>query len=80
MKRLQSGKSRCLVGLNKTRVADNVGHKYRFRKASARSLSIEEDEEDERLFWGGGYWTRSNTEPCLLCTRGDPHRLAFDVR
>jgi N6-adenosine-specific RNA methylase IME4 len=24
---------------------------------------------------GMGYWTRSNTEPCLLATRGRPRRL-----
>jgi N6-adenosine-specific RNA methylase IME4 len=29
---------------------------------------------------GGGYWTRSNTEPCLLATRGKPKRLNADVR
>lgn len=29
---------------------------------------------------GSGYWTRSNTEPCLLATRGKPKRLAADVR
>lgn len=29
---------------------------------------------------GAGYWTRSNTEPCLLATRGKPKRLNADVR
>jgi N6-adenosine-specific RNA methylase IME4 len=29
---------------------------------------------------GLGYWTRSNTEPCLLATRGKPKRLHADVR
>ena len=27
-----------------------------------------------------GYWTRSNTEPCLLATRGKPKRLDAGVR
>lgn len=27
-----------------------------------------------------GYWTRANTEPCLLATRGKPKRLNADVR
>lgn len=31
------------------------------------------------LHWGMGYWTRSNSEPCLLCTRGNPKRKARDV-
>jgi N6-adenosine-specific RNA methylase IME4 len=29
---------------------------------------------------GMGYWTRSNAEICLLATRGQPKRLAADVR
>jgi N6-adenosine-specific RNA methylase IME4 len=29
---------------------------------------------------GLGYWTRQNTESCLLATRGRPARLARDVR
>lgn len=31
-------------------------------------------------FAGMGYWTRANTEPCLLATRGSPKRLNADVR
>lgn len=31
-------------------------------------------------FAGMGYWTRANTEPCLLSTRGKPKRLNADVR
>lgn len=29
---------------------------------------------------GMGYWTRANTEACLLATRGKPKRLNADVR
>jgi N6-adenosine-specific RNA methylase IME4 len=29
---------------------------------------------------GMGYWTRANTEPCLLATRGRPKRIHADVR
>ena len=29
---------------------------------------------------GQGYWTRANTEPCLLATRGEPQRLYKGVR
>lgn len=28
---------------------------------------------------GMGYWTRSNSEPCLLATKGKPSRLKADV-
>lgn len=31
------------------------------------------------LFTGMGYWSRSNTEYCLLCTRGHPHRVSTNV-
>jgi N6-adenosine-specific RNA methylase IME4 len=29
---------------------------------------------------GQGFWTRANSEPCLLATRGKPKRLHADVR
>jgi len=32
-----------------------------------------------RLHWGTGYWTRANSEPCLLATRGKPRRRHRDV-
>jgi N6-adenosine-specific RNA methylase IME4 len=35
--------------------------------------------KDGRARFGLGYWTRSNTEPCLLATRGHPKRLNADV-
>lgn len=36
--------------------------------------------DDKTPFAGMGYWTRANTEPCLLATRGSPKRRARDVR
>lgn len=36
--------------------------------------------DDKTPFAGMGYWTRANTEPCLLATRGKPKRKAADVR
>lgn len=30
-------------------------------------------------FYGLGRWTRGNTEPCLLATRGKPQRISTDV-
>ncbi len=36
---------------------------------------------DESSFFAGlGFWTRANPEPCLLATRGNPHRRRADVR
>jgi N6-adenosine-specific RNA methylase IME4 len=31
------------------------------------------------LHWGMGFWTRSNAELCLLCTRGHPKRQATNI-
>lgn len=36
--------------------------------------------DDKTPFAGMGYWTRANTEPCLLATRGRPKRVNADVR
>ncbi len=36
--------------------------------------------DEKTPFMGNGYWTRANTEPCLLSTRGKPKRLNADVR
>ena len=36
--------------------------------------------DDFRDTMGLGYWTRANSEPCLLATRGKPRRIAADVR
>ena len=32
-----------------------------------------------RIFWGMGYWTRSNVEICMLATKGHPHRKAKNI-
>lgn len=32
------------------------------------------------FFTGCGWWTRANPEMCLLATKGQPHRLARDVK
>jgi N6-adenosine-specific RNA methylase IME4 len=36
--------------------------------------------DDHSWFVGNGFWTRANSEQCLLCTRGNPFRLEMDVR
>lgn len=36
--------------------------------------------DDTTPYMGMGYWTRANTEPCLLATRGKPKRIKADVR
>lgn len=47
-------------------------------KAHAGQVEMFRDDTDALM--GMGYWTRSNSEPCLLATRGKPKRLNADVR
>lgn len=37
-------------------------------------------QEDTTPYMGLGYWTRANSEPCILATRGKPKRSNADVR
>jgi N6-adenosine-specific RNA methylase IME4 len=39
----------------------------------------EVSDNNHDLHWGMGYWTRANTEWCLLATKGTPVRVANDV-
>lgn len=47
-------------------------------KAHAGQIEMFRDDFDDLM--GTGYWTRANTEACLLATRGDPKRINKDVR
>lgn len=47
-------------------------------KAHAGQLEMFQDDIDPYV--GLGYWTRANSEPCLLATRGNPKRINADVR
>ena len=40
---------------------------------------IKQTKRGNGLAGGTGYWTRANSEPCLLATRGKPKRLHADV-
>lgn len=40
---------------------------------------VKQNKVAETLFWGMGYWTRSNVEVCVLATKGRPKREAMDV-
>jgi len=59
------------------------GFKYKtcafdWTKAHAGQIDMFRDDADALM--GMGYWTRANSEPCLLATRGKPKRLRADVR
>ena len=51
-----------------------------FSWMKARASQIDMFREDNDVQVGLGYWTRANSEVCLLATRGKPKRLNADVR
>jgi len=51
---------------------------FDWMKADVRQVDMFKETPDVQF--GLGYWTRANTEPCLLATRGKPKRLNADVR
>jgi N6-adenosine-specific RNA methylase IME4 len=64
-------------------VIEGWGFKYKtcgfsWVKADARQQEMFHD--DHKVYCGMGYWTRANSEVCLLATRGKPKRLNADVR
>jgi len=50
-----------------------------FEFKTAAFAWVKQNRGGEGLFTGMGFWTRANSEPCLLATRGSPLRLAADV-
>jgi N6-adenosine-specific RNA methylase IME4 len=52
---------------------------FDWTKADASQIELFQDDIDDPRM-GTGYWTRANTEPCLLGTRGKPKRIHADVR
>lgn len=51
---------------------------FSWMKAHAGQVEMFRDDIDASM--GMGYWTRANSEVCLLATRGKPKRLHADVR
>lgn len=51
---------------------------FAWTKANVKQFDFFRDDADPRM--GMGYWTRANSEVCLLATRGKPKRLNADVR
>jgi N6-adenosine-specific RNA methylase IME4 len=59
------------------------GFKYKtcgfaWMKANGRQVEMFQDEITADMLTG--YWTRANSEVCLLATRGNPRRINADVR
>ena len=40
---------------------------------------VKKNKNVDSWFWGLGYWTRSNSELCLLATKGKPKRISKSV-
>ena len=51
---------------------------FSWMKARVSQIDLFRDDADSLM--GMGYWTRANSEVCLLATRGKPKRLNADVR
>jgi N6-adenosine-specific RNA methylase IME4 len=67
------------------RVLDAWGFTYKtcafaWMKANVRQPDIFRDDANEEVSMGLGYWTRANSEPCLLATRGKPKRRDGGVK
>ena len=56
-------------------IIDAWGFNYR----TAAFVWVKRTRISRALAWGMGSWTRANTEPCLLATRGKPKRLSAGV-
>jgi N6-adenosine-specific RNA methylase IME4 len=65
------------------RILDAWGFTYKtcgfaWMKANAKQIDMFRDDIDAHMTLG--YWTRANSEFCLLATRGKPKRQSGDVR
>jgi N6-adenosine-specific RNA methylase IME4 len=50
-----------------------------FKPSTVAFVWVKQNGSGNGLHTGMGYWTRSNSEVCLLATKGSPMRLATDV-
>jgi N6-adenosine-specific RNA methylase IME4 len=65
------------------RLIDAWGFKYKtcgFAWIKGDATQIDFFQQETKATMGLGYWTRANSEVCLLATRGQPKRLSADVR
>ena len=57
----------------------SVLNAWGFDYKTAAFVWVKKNRRSDSLFWGMGYWTRSNAEICLLATKGKPRRLSAAV-
>lgn len=59
--------------------AFDVIRAWGFEYKTVALVWIKQNRKSNGLFWGMGYWTRSNAELCLLATKGSPKRVSAGV-
>lgn len=59
--------------------AFSVIEAWGFRYKTVAFAWVKQNRKTPSLFWGMGYWTRSNMELCLLATKGSPKRRSAGV-
>ena len=52
---------------------------WNFKYKTCAFSWIKKNKKTDSLFWGLGYYTRSNNEICLLATKGKPKRISSAV-
>lgn len=67
------------ITLPMLREAWNVMEAWGFTYKTVAFVWIKRNRQSDGVFWGMGYWTRSNAELCLLATRGQPRRRAKNI-
>jgi N6-adenosine-specific RNA methylase IME4 len=53
--------------------------KWGFEYKTVAFVWTKKNKKADSLFWGMGYWTRANSELCLLATKGNIKRIAKNV-
>ena len=53
--------------------------KWGFKYKGCAFTWVKRNKKSDSYFWGCGYWTRANSEICLLATKGKPSRVSRSV-
>lgn len=59
--------------------AQKVLDSWGFRYKTVAFVWVKQNRKGTGIFWGMGYWTRTNAELCLLATKGRPQRRAKNI-
>lgn len=59
--------------------AMDVINAWGFRYKTAGFVWVKKNKKSDSWFWGMGYWTRANSELCLIATKGSPQRKSSSV-